>query len=114
MKPAPQGWVILTRKLVGDFQPQNDTERIAISSPIQGTAADLIKLAMIGIHHEIHRRKLKGRMLLQVHDELVFDLFKSERQEMATVVTEKMCSALNLNVPLEVNIAIGPNWLDLS
>lgn len=96
------------------FHARKRAERIAISSPIQGTAADLIKLAMVGIHHEIHRRKLKSRMLLQVHDELVFDLFKPERQEIAALVTEKMCSTLDLNVPLEVNIAIGPNWLDLS
>ena len=96
------------------FAARRRAERVAISSPIQGTAADLIKLAMIAIHREIRRRKLRTRLLLQVHDELVFDLFKAEKDEVLTLVKEKMASALPLTVPLEVDTGIGANWLHLS
>src|ERR1700733_10718792 len=72
---------------------RGSAERNAINAPIQGTAADMIKLAMIHIHAELERRKLKTKMLLQVHDELVFDLVKTEEKEVLPLVEEKMKTA---------------------
>jgi DNA polymerase I len=71
----------------------------------------MIKLAMIHIHAELTRRKLKTRMLLQVHDELVFDLFAPERNEVLPMVEEKMKSAISLDVPIEVEMGVGETWL---
>jgi DNA polymerase-1 len=87
-------------------------ERNAINAPIQGTAADMIKLAMINIHRELTRRNLKTKMLLQVHDELVFDLFKAEEKEVLPLVEEKMKIAIALDVPIDVEMGIGKTWLE--
>jgi DNA polymerase I len=87
-------------------------ERNAINAPIQGSAADMIKVAMVEIHREIQRRRLKTRMLLQVHDELVFDLLKPEREEVQALVEEKMRSAIPLPVPIVVEMGVGNNWLE--
>ena len=87
-------------------------ERNAINTPIQGTAADMIKLAMIQIHRELGVRKLKTKMILQVHDELVFDLYASERDEVTAVVEEKMKTAIPLDVPIVVELGVGRNWLE--
>jgi DNA polymerase-1 len=87
-------------------------ERNAINMPIQGTAADMIKLAMVHIHRELTTRNLKTRMILQVHDELVFDLSKPERDEVAALVEDKMKTALPLEVPIVVEIGVGQNWLE--
>lgn len=84
--------------------------RVAINMPIQGTAADLIKKAMVGIDREITRRKLQGRMLIQVHDELVFETPESELERLEAVVREQMENALAFEIPLKVNIATGSNW----
>jgi DNA polymerase-1 len=105
------------RRYIRDINSANATvrnaaERMAINTPIQGSAADMIKLAMIGIHGELMRRGLKTRMLLQVHDELVFDLFKPEEAEIRGVVEEKMKTALVLDVPIEVEIGVGRTWLE--
>ncbi len=104
------------RRYIRDIRSANNTvrnaaERNAINAPIQGTAADMIKLAMIAIHRELLSRKLKTRMLLQVHDELVFDLHTTEEKEVRAVVKEKMQTAIPLDVPIEVEIGVGPNWL---
>jgi len=88
------------------------SERIAINMPIQGTAADMIKLAMIRIDGDISARGLGSRMTLQVHDELVFEVVPSERDEMETLVRERMETALTLEVPLRVDIGFGANWLE--
>jgi DNA polymerase-1 len=80
--------------------------------PIQGTAADMIKLAMIHLDHEIRQRELQCRMLLQVHDELVFEVQHDELAEMERLVKEKMQGALPLVVPVEVEIGTGKNWLE--
>jgi DNA polymerase-1 len=90
---------------------RGSAERNAINAPIQGTAADMIKFAMIRIHEELRRRRLKTRMLLQVHDELVFDLFKPEEQEVRSLLQDKMSTAIPLDVPIEVDIGVGENWL---
>ena len=86
-------------------------ERNAINTPIQGSAADIIKLAMIAVDKEISKQKLKSRMLLQVHDELVFDMHKDETLLLKSIVKEKMEQAISLQVPLIVDIGEGDNWL---
>ena len=88
-------------------------ERIAINSPIQGTAADIIKLAMINISKVMKEKNLKSRMILQVHDELIFDVEPSELEEMKSLVRFYMENAVNLSVPLKVEIGVGDNWFDL-
>lgn len=87
-------------------------ERVAINMPIQGTAADMIKLAMIKIHKELEKRKAKTKMVLQVHDELVFDAHKSEIDELKPVIKKLMEDAFPLKVPVVADIGIGENWLD--
>jgi DNA polymerase-1 len=87
-------------------------ERNAQNSPLQGSAADLIKLAMVKIHRAIRERGLAGRMLLQVHDELVFEVPPDEVQAMTQLVREHMENVVALRVPLVVDIGIGPNWLE--
>jgi DNA polymerase-1 len=88
-------------------------ERTAVNTPLQGTAADLIKLAMIRIDAEMRQRKLRSRMTLQVHDELVFDVLESELDAMKTLVRDQMENAYKLDVPLLVEIGAGANWRDL-
>jgi DNA polymerase I len=88
-------------------------ERTAINTPIQGTAADLIKMAMIRIHETLHREKMGSRMLLQVHDELVFESPEKELGALKTLVKEIMEGVLKLRVPLLVQISKGNNWADL-
>jgi len=88
-------------------------ERTAVNTPLQGTAADLIKIAMIRIDEEIRRRSLKSRMTLQVHDELVFEVAENELDSMKTLVREHMEAVRELAVPLRVELGVGPNWRDL-
>ena len=87
-------------------------ERNAINAPIQGSAADIIKIAMINIQQAMEQREMKSKMLLQVHDELVFDMHNSESSELKTLVKEKMVQAVSLQVPLIVDIGEGLNWLE--
>ncbi|MGP8217790.1 MAG: DNA polymerase I [Bacteroidia bacterium] len=87
-------------------------ERNAINAPIQGSAADMIKIAMINIYHEIKKLNLRSKMILQVHDELVFDVYKDEVETLKPLVEHKMKTALTLNVPIDVNIGTGNNWLE--
>ncbi len=87
-------------------------ERVAINMPIQGTAADMIKLAMINIHGELKKRKAKSRMVLQVHDELVFDMYKDEADEIQPIILKLMTEALPLKVPVLVESGFGNNWLE--
>ncbi|MGN6386315.1 MAG: DNA polymerase, partial [Verrucomicrobiota bacterium] len=105
------------RRYMRDIRSSNATirgaaERNAINAPIQGTAADMIKIAMAQIHREIIHRGLRSRMLLQVHDELVFDIFKPEEQLMRQIISDKMEKAIDLAVPIEVEIGCGENWLE--
>jgi DNA polymerase-1 len=86
-------------------------ERNAINAPIQGSAADIIKIAMIEVDKEIVKRNMGSRMLLQVHDELIFDMHKSEADVLKSLVKEKMEQAVSLQVPLIVDIGEGDNWL---
>lgn len=87
-------------------------ERTAINTPIQGTAADMIKLAMVKVADTLKARELKTRMILQVHDELVFDLLREEQQEVDELVEECMKSALPLKVPIVVETGVGESWLE--
>ena len=86
--------------------------RVAINMPIQGTAADMIKLAMIKIHDALEKNKAKTKMVLQVHDELVFDAFKDEVDDLRKLIVEIMENALPLNVPVIAETGVGDNWLD--
>ncbi len=87
-------------------------ERVAINMPIQGTAADMIKLAMINIQRELTKRKTKTKMVLQVHDELVFDTHKDEVEELTPVIKKMMEDALSMNIPIIAETGVGDNWLD--
>jgi DNA polymerase-1 len=87
-------------------------ERNAINAPIQGSAADMIKVAMINIQNELYKQNFKTKMLLQVHDELVFDVFKPELEVVKPIIEQHMRMALPLKVPVEVGMGIGSNWLE--
>lgn len=93
-----------------DKNTQSEGERIAINTPIQGTAADIIKLAMIDIDEELRKRNMKSRMIIQVHDELVFEVPDEEKEELVDLVKNKMTNVVKLSVPLEVDISIGKSW----
>lgn len=88
-------------------------ERIALNTPIQGTAADILKMAMVKIANEIKKRNLKSKLILQVHDELVFDAKKSEKDEIIAIMKDVMEHAYGLKVPLSVDIEYGNNWYEL-
>lgn len=97
-----------------NFTVRSFAERNAINSPIQGTAADMIKMAMIKVHREMKRRKLKSKMLLQVHDELVFDALKEEVDELKELIIDCMQTAMPLpcDVPVIADAGVGVNWLE--
>nr|WKN40052.1 DNA polymerase I [Tunicatimonas sp. TK19036] len=105
------------KRYLRDINSRNPTlrgysERNAINAPIQGTAADMIKIAMVDIYDWMQKEKLKSRMILQVHDELVFDVHLGEQEKLKEKVTELMINALPLDVPMEVGTGIGQNWLE--
>jgi DNA polymerase-1 len=91
---------------------RSNAERQAINMPIQGTAADMIKLAMIKIYRALSEKKMKSKMLLQVHDELVFEVDKKEETAVREIVAKNMRNALALDVPIEIEIGVGKNWLE--
>jgi DNA polymerase-1 len=86
-------------------------ERNAINAPIQGSAADMIKIAMINIQNDLRKLNLKSKMILQVHDELVFDVYKDELSIIQPIIENRMKTAMDLGIPLEVGIGLGENWL---
>lgn len=90
-----------------NFMVRSSGERIALNTPIQGTSADIIKMAMVSIDKELTKRKLKSKMLLQIHDELVFDVVENEKEELATLVCDIMKNIVELKVPLEVSCDFG-------
>ena len=109
--------ILKRRRYLRDINSANMTvrgfaERNAINAPIQGSAADLIKIAMINIHEDIIKHKLTGKMIMQVHDELVFDVPLEEADRFKEIITARMKNALKLNVPIEVEIGQGLNWLE--
>jgi DNA polymerase-1 len=91
---------------------KSGAERNAVNAPIQGSAADIIKIAMINIHKKLTSENWKSKMLLQVHDELVFDVHQSELEKIQPMIKHEMENAFQLDVPLEVEIGIGKNWLE--
>ena len=96
----------------GNSVVRNFAERNAINAPIQGSSADMIKIAMINIHDEMISRHLQSKMILQVHDELVFDVCMEELDVLTELVKDKMLNALQLDIPIVVNINTGNNWLE--
>jgi DNA polymerase I len=95
------------------YQGRNQVEREAINMEIQGSAADLIKKAMLNVHHRLKKERRQTKMLLSVHDELVFESPPGEVEAVARLVREEMTGAMQLRVPLKVDIGAGPNWLDV-
>ena len=91
---------------------RNFAERNAVNAPIQGSSADMIKIAMANIHNELIKRDLKSKMILQVHDELVFDACLDELEILKEIVNDKMTNALPLNIPVVVELNTGDNWLE--
>jgi DNA polymerase-1 len=89
---------------------RDNAERQALNAPIQGTAADILKIAMNRIAADLEARGLRSRMLLQVHDELVFEVAPDEREELTALVRDRMGRAAQLRVPLEVQVGVGPDW----
>ena len=87
-------------------------ERLAMNSPIQGTAADMLKLAMIKVHTALRDGNFNTKMLLTVHDEIVFDMPKKEQESVMPVIAEAMKTALPMNVPIVVELGVGKNWLE--
>ncbi len=106
------------RRYIPDIEASNmhvrqAAERIAINMPIQGTAADIIKLAMIRVHQRMEEQGLQSKMLLQVHDELLFELPNQEIESLQGIITDEMPAVLHLDVPLNVDIKMGASWGDL-
>ena len=105
------------RRYLRDISSQNAIvrgfdERNAVNAPIQGSAADLIKIAMIRIFHELNQRQLKSKMIMQVHDELIFEVYKPELEEVKQVVADNMTHAISLSIPLDIDMNTGENWLE--
>jgi DNA polymerase-1 len=104
------------RRYLRDINSANQTvrgfaERNAINAPIQGSAADMIKVAMINIHKDMQDQKLQSKMTMQVHDELVFDVLKTEVEAMKAIISHRMKTAIKTTVPIEIEIGQGENWL---
>jgi len=104
------------RRALGDIDSTNAMQRIAaenmaVNTPIQGAAADIVKRAMLAVHDALNQRSLRTKMLLQVHDELVLDVPDDERTEVERLVRDAMVDAAALKVPLEVSMGAGENWL---
>ena len=110
--------VLHRRRYIQDIRSPNrmlrqGAERIAINMPVQGSAADIMKLAMIRLNTYMHEQRLASRMILTVHDELVFEVPPAERERLIEVVPDLMATAYPLKVPLQVDLKLGPNWQDM-
>ena len=95
-----------------NFMIRSSGERMALNTPIQGTAADILKKAMVEIYDEFNKRGLKSKMIIQVHDELVFNVLDSELEEVKEVVRNIMENTFKLSVPLEVEMEVGNDWYE--
>ena len=95
-----------------NFMIRSQGERMALNTPIQGSAADILKKAMVDIYNEFENRKLKSKMLIQVHDELIFNVYNDELEEVKKIVKDKMENVYKLSVPLKVDINIGTTWYE--
>ena len=95
-----------------NFNLREFGKRVALNMPVQGTAADIMKLAMLRVHDRLHREGLRARLLMQVHDELIVECPEAEREQVAQILTEEMEHAATLSVPLTVDAHWGKNWLE--
>ena len=95
-----------------NYMVRSSGERMALNTPIQGSAADILKKAMVEIYKEFKTRNLKSKMLIQVHDELVFNVLDNELDEVKEIVRDIMENTYKLEVPLKVDIEIGNNWYE--
>ena len=95
-----------------NFMQRSFGERIAMNSPIQGTAADIIKIAMIRVNQALRSEHLRSRLVLQVHDELLIETAKEEVEEVSAILEREMRQAADLSVPLEVDMHTGENWYE--
>jgi DNA polymerase-1 len=109
IRPVPSG---LREPKTGALRQLNVPERTAVNAVIQGTAADLIKLAMIRIHRRLREERSPARMLLQIHDELLFETPPEAARDLARLVQEEMSSVAELEIPLKVDVKVGPNWAE--
>lgn len=96
----------------GNYMVRQSGERIALNTPIQGTSADIIKKAMVEIDEKFKQENIKSKMILQVHDELIFDVLKEEKEQVVKIVTETMIHTIKLKVPLKVSADFGVNWYE--
>jgi DNA polymerase-1 len=94
-------------------QIREAAERMAINMPVQGTSADIIKIAMVNLHRKMEKQKLRSKMTLQVHDELLFEVPPEEIDKMKELVSEIMPQALKLAVPLKIDMKLGKNWAEM-
>lgn len=95
-----------------NFNIRSFGERVALNTPIQGSAADIIKIAMVNVYKELSKRNLKSKLILQVHDELILEVHKEEINQVKKIVEESMKNAASLKVPLEIDINLGKNWYE--
>ncbi len=95
-----------------NYMQRSFGERVAMNAPIQGTAADIIKIAMVGVNRRLKERGLKSKLVLQVHDELLVETYKPELEEVKDILREEMEHAASLDVPLEVDMHTGENWYE--
>jgi DNA polymerase-1 len=95
-----------------NFMQRSFGERVAMNSPIQGTAADIMKIAMIRVWERLHRENLQSRLILQVHDELLIETKRQEEEQVRRILTEEMQQAANLAVTLEIDLHTGENWYE--
>ena len=95
-----------------NFMQRSFGERVAMNAPIQGTAADIMKIAMIGVNRRLKEQNLKSRLVLQVHDELLIEAYKPELEIVETILREEMEQAASLDVPLEIDMHTGENWYE--
>ena len=105
------------RRALPELKSSNHTlrvvgKRVALNMPVQGTAADIMKLAMVRVHDRLRREGLRGRLLMQVHDELIVECPEEEREQVERVLTEEMEHAAELSVPLTTDVHWGRNWLE--
>jgi DNA polymerase I len=105
------------RRYLRDIQSRNqvvrgNAERNAINAPIQGTAADIIKIAMVKIHGRLKTEGYASKMILQVHDELIFEVVPAELENLKEMVVNEMANAVKLDIPLKVDCGTGKNWLE--
>ena len=105
------------KRAVWDSDSQNKirrdaAERMAINMPIQGTAAEMIKLAMIKIHRQINKENLKSKLIMQIHDELLLEVHQDEIDYISKMVIEHMRDAMKLDVPIEIDFGVGPSWYE--